>query len=318
MVSDNAVVVDVDGLPDDPVAISMDLTSTSGRTHFKVGDGLCTVLAERPDHAECVVSGGIGGTGLSALGRRATRAAVPLDFPDDLETDRLKVSVGLNGYAESNPSDNERELDFQPTRSTDGPTEDPTPTDDPTPDDAPPPAEEPAPTDQPTPADEPSTPAPPASRDLSVDLGSVDDGAGIGRFRAVVSNLPTDGTSAFRLDVSFSDGRVDLEGIPAGCRYLDGGRTALGCSGAGAFSGVLDADLRRIGPGQQVTVTVKVSMADVVDPVPGNDAASLTLVRAAGASTSTAAARQQSARTSAAGTRHREHRPRTRHHGTRA
>jgi hypothetical protein len=240
---DNSMLVAIDGLPPQRVTILVDLTSATGRTTFSTQADGCEVTADRR-RAACQV-GASARSAPAARAGRTFRAVLPLAFPDDLRRDRLDLEVRLRGYDDPDSRDNRASVEFTPRRP-------------------------------------PPPPPPPQARDISLELGWNGLGRGMGRFRVHVSNLDTTGDrrTPLQFNLAFSDARVSLERLPLGCRYLDAGRAAIGCTGHGwSYDGVFDADLRRLAKREEVTVRVTVAIPGVRDPRPEDNTRSITLRR---------------------------------------
>ncbi len=307
-VSDDALVLDLAGLPDTPVSVEVTLSSASGRTAFVPSTGACTVRAATPTRATCVTTAAAARQGVFRLAPDSFQAVIPLDFPADLDSDQLDVDVAIDGYDDSDASDNRVSFVYTPVRSTptgtgtptatDTPTETPTDTGTPTPTDtgsptptdtgsptptdtgSPTPTDtgSPTPTDtgSPTPTDTGSPTAAPGS-DLALTLNDNALGQGIGRFRAQVTGMPGGGLP---LHFAFfvSDPRVDIEAVPTGCHISNEARTVVDCVKGGAtFNGIFDMNLRRIDPDDVVTVRVGVSSPGNDDPDLTNNVRSVTM-----------------------------------------
>ena len=124
-VSDDALVVDVDGLPEEPVTILVDLASDSGRAAFVPGQRTCSVDAATPTRAVCVTSTAMARAAAFQLAPSSFQAVIPLDFPADMDADFLDVTVNVLGYREIDDTDNSFRFEYRPDRDpTDGPTTD--------------------------------------------------------------------------------------------------------------------------------------------------------------------------------------------------
>ncbi|HSV39311.1 MAG TPA: hypothetical protein VLI04_11180, partial [Nocardioidaceae bacterium] len=124
-VSDDAVVLDIDGLPPERVVVDVKLSSKSGQTTFEVQNSDCSVSAGDPLHAACV-SGGGGGAAVMLLAPSRFQAVIPLAFPATLTSDELTVTISIAGYDDPSAANNRATFTFTPTPTTTTPP--PTPT----------------------------------------------------------------------------------------------------------------------------------------------------------------------------------------------
>ena len=146
-----------------------------------------------------------------------------------------------------------------------------------------------SPEPDPVPSEEPEQPAPPKStptptpepegQDVALTVSGTSLSKGIGRFRTHVANLPTgSGPTPLQFQIGFDHRLVRLESIPYSCSFA--GTTAVDCVGnGGTYNGLFDADMSELSPGEQVTITVTVSLRGLDDPDPGDNTRSITLTR---------------------------------------
>lgn len=121
-VSDDAVVLDIDGLPAEPVTVNVELTSTSGETTFAVQDSACSVRGANPLLAACATGGGGGGAAVMLLAPSRFQAVIPLAFPSTLTSDKLTVRISIPGYDDPAEGNNTATFTFTPTPTTTPPT----------------------------------------------------------------------------------------------------------------------------------------------------------------------------------------------------
>ncbi len=302
-VSDDAVVVDIEDLPQEPVTILVDLASDSGLAAFVPGQRTCSVDAAAPTRAVCVTSTAMARAAASQLAPSSFQAVIPLDFPADMEADFLDVTVNVLGYREIDATDNSFRFEYRPDRDpTDGPTtgvptDGPTtgvPTDGPTtgvPTDGPTtgvPTDGPTtgvPTDGPTtevPTDGPTTGGPdpdPVGPDLAVSLARVseDDGA----FKVQVTTPRGSAPAGAPLRIVFSPKTVDLTSRERDCTGPADGVVTCDWNG-NTWVGFFEVPL---GPGDEVDVSATVSLPGYQDPVSTNDTDTLRLRSASRPST---------------------------------
>jgi RNA polymerase sigma factor (sigma-70 family) len=115
--------------------------------------------------------------------------------------------------------------------------------------------------------------------DLSLDINGNSLPGGIGLFRVNVHGIPT-GKDAPPVTLDFASSRPDvgLEGIPDNCTYANPEQTRVDCVVNGSsFTGVFDANLRSLGEGDTVDITVTVSVAGYLDPDLTNNAKTVRL-----------------------------------------
>ncbi len=338
-VSDDAVVLDIEGLPAGRTVVGVDLRSASGQTTFKPQNSQCSVKASNRRHASCVTSAGGGGNAVLLLAPTRFRAVIPLAFPAGLKIDRLSVTISLAGYRDPAQGNNSARLTFRP--------------DQPEPPAAPPsadlrlaldkvddrhvaasvtgvPAEgatlvfhvsgagiadaprgcslsdsdtvrcpgargpftrrfgltydasqapvkvtmsvsaqgvrETKPADNTRTVTVGAKPAPTA--DLALAITGKALGNGTGRFRANVTGIPDqDDATVIQFEIAISRPDVDLEDIPKSCSYVKADHSVVECSADDAtFSGVFDANLRRLRDRETVKITLTVGAPGYDDP----------------------------------------------------
>jgi len=181
-VSDDAVVLDIDGLPASRVVVGVDLRSKSGKTTFKVQNSACSVRAADKRHAACVTGAGGGGNAVLLLAPSRFQAVIPLDFPDTLKSDELSVTISIPGYDDPSTANNTATISFTPKHA--------------------------PPTEPPPTAPPPTTP----TADLHLALAKVDDT----HVSATVTGVPSRGATLL-FDVS----GAAPSGAPGGCSLVD-------------------------------------------------------------------------------------------------
>jgi hypothetical protein len=240
-ISDNALVLNLAGLPEERVVINVDMSSTSGHTTFRPAQDMCTVTDAQPRHAECV-AGTAGATSAWQLAPQELELVIPLQFPEDMTSDQLYFVVSIDGYADPNGADNTAYFNFTPSET-------PSPTPTPTPSGSPSPTE--SPTESPTPTE------PPATGDLALDLAVLDDH----QVKATVTGLPL-----ITLDLAFNvtSEHARLTQVPFGCLMVsDTSASCLLTVSTGTFEGVFTFDYP---PGQApVDITMTISALLVED-----------------------------------------------------
>ncbi len=231
--SDDAVVLDIDGLPAARVPIHVDLRSQSGKTSFKTRSGDCSVKASSKRRATCVAGSGSGRTAVLLLAPKHFQAVIPLDYPDTLTSDELSVSISIPGYDDPSRGNNTRTFTFTPKAK---PSPSPTP-------------------------EPPPTPEPDPEADLHLTLSRLDDT----RLRASVTGLPA-GKTNLRFELTLP-AEVKLDTSPDGCTPSSG---VVNCNGVtGSFQG----DFTFGYPATQapIDVTVAVSAAGVDETAPADN-----------------------------------------------
>ena len=274
-ITDNVVVLDVDGLPPRSVFLTVDLESASGETTFAAQRSACSVRPANKTRAVCLTSAGSGGAGVLMLAPSSFQAVIPLEFPDTLESDELSVTVSIPAYDDPAGENNTATLSFIPTREP-RPTQ-PTPT---LPTPTLPTPTLPTPTlptptlptpTLPTPTlPTPTEPTPtPTAPDLHLTLTAVNATT----VNATVTGVP-DKPTTLVFTVTTSDG-VTLDDKPTGCTPADAAGV-LSCSG---IKDSFDGNFTFTYSGASADVTIAVEAEDSTDPDLSDNQSSVRLER---------------------------------------